>query len=322
MTTIARLWAAMLLTLLPCVLPAQHPGKTPSHPSLTTVALPGDTILYQIVQDCRLYTERWDTLAQPNFWCTVMCMEKDSSIVNIAATRQILGGAITALIDSMEEEELEAYKDSVRKVHGLDEEEKVYVTSGKSDYYTFKEVLPSISKSVEVFINEGVDPWYAQAILLIESPGIVRTSGAGAHGHFQLMKRVAIEQGLKVNSIVDERNDLEKSAGGAARLLKNVCIPRTKMILRNWGLRYDEEAIWFRLLVLHVYHAGYRNVRGVVNKIRPQKGNMALIQKIWQTEYRNFGNSSQNYSQLVLASMIRLDQLITDSYEMKCDCCN
>jgi hypothetical protein len=249
-------------------------------------------------------------------------MEKDSSIVNIAATREVLCFAPTSSIDTMKQEQLDAFKDSVRKVYSLDEEEKVYVTSGKNDYYQFHKVLPVVHQGVQAFRNAEVDPWYAQAILLIESPGFSRTSINGARGPFQLMKSIAISQGLQVTSLVDERDDIHKSANAAAGLIKEVCLPWTRKILDARGISYSEDEIWFKLMVLHVYHAGYRNVRDVVNYIDPQKGGVSLIRELWQTQYRRFGNASQNYSQLVLASMIRLDQIVLNEFEIRCDCCD
>ncbi len=50
-----------------------------------------------------------------------------------------------------------------------------------------------------------VDPWYAQSILLIESPGQMKKSISGAYGAFQLMPGVARAQGLIVNKTLDER---------------------------------------------------------------------------------------------------------------------
>lgn len=290
--------------------------------NLTTIYSLVNDQSFQIVQDCNLYSEGWDNLPQPKFWSRVMGMEKDSSIVNIAATREVLCYAVTSKIDSMEKDELEAFKDSVRKVYSLDEEEKVYVTSGKNDYYQFHNALPTIHDGVKAFQEVGVDPWYAQAILLIESPGFSRTSVNGARGSFQLMKSVAISQGLKVNSQVDERDDPEKAAQAAAGLIKEVCLPWTRKILDTHSISYSEDEIWFKLMVLHVYHAGYRNVRDVVNHIGPQTGGISLIRELWQTSYRRFGNASQNYSQLVLASMIRLDQIVLNEFEIRCDCCD
>lgn len=312
---------ALLISSL-SILQAQTDPKPAWHNNLTTIYSLEDEQSYRIVQDCNLYTEGWDLLPQPKFWCKVMGMEKDSSIVNIAATREVLCFATTSKIDSMEDDQLEAFKDSVREVYSLDEEEKVYVTSGKNDYYQFHKVLPEIHHGIEAFVEAGVDPWYAQAILLIESPGFSRTSVNGARGPFQLMKSVAISQGLKVNSAVDERDDIHKAAIAAAGLINEVCLPWTRKILDSRRIKYDENSIWFKLMVLHVYHAGYRNVRDVVNHIAPREGGISLIRELWQSSYRRFGNASQNYSQLVLASMIRLDQIVLNEFEIRCDCCD
>ena len=49
-----------------------------------------DTVKGAFVYDSLLYTEQWDTLAQAAFWKRVMALPPDSSVVNVAATRQIL----------------------------------------------------------------------------------------------------------------------------------------------------------------------------------------------------------------------------------------
>lgn len=280
-----------------------------------------DSSVVRLVQDCRLYTERWDTLPQTRFWQSIMCLPKDTSLINIARTRQVLGGVRTGLIDSMSREEIEVYKDSIRLVYGLDSTEKVYITSGKDFYYKFKEAFSDVSPAIDAFNEQRVNPWYAQAILLIESPGRARRSSVGAYGSFQLMAGVARDMGLVVNRSRDDRKDFGKSATAAAKFLRTVCIPRTKMILDELGLGYNEEDLWFRLLVLHVYHAGYRNVRGALLELNPRWGGQELIQNLWQTEFRRFGNASQNYSQVILASMVRTDVLLMECYQRRCTCC-
>ncbi|MFK7970920.1 MAG: transglycosylase SLT domain-containing protein [Bacteroidia bacterium] len=280
-----------------------------------------DSIKVRLVQDCRLYTERWDTLPQTRFWQTIMCMPKDTSLINIAKTRHVLGKVRTGLIDSMNREEIEVYKDSIREVYGIDKEQKLYITSGRDFYYKFQDAFADVSPAIDEFGEMGVNPWYAQAILFIESPGRNRRSNVGAYGSFQLMKGVAREMGLTVNRYKDERKDLRKSAGAAAKFIKKVCIPRTKMILDELGLGYHQDDLWFRLLVLHVYHAGYGNVRGALLELKPRWGGPDLIKDLWQTEFRRFGNASQNYSQVILASMVRADLLLTEWYERQCNCC-
>ena len=126
---------------------------------------------------------------------------------------------------------------------------------------------------------------------------------------FQLMPAVARAQGLTVNRSRDERSDFERSAFGSSSLIKKVCIPEAKRILNAHKLTYSENEIWFRLFVLHVYHAGSSNVAAVVNKIAPKEGGKELIQQMWKTTAANFGNNSQNYSQLALASQFILHDM-------------
>jgi hypothetical protein len=47
-----------------------------------------------------------------------------------------------------------------------------------------------------------------------------------------------------------------------------------------------------------------------VNKIQPTVGSQDLILKMWQTSAASFGNSSQNYSQLALASQLILNDMV------------
>src|SRR5690554_8012570 len=81
-----------------------------------------------------------------------------------------------------------------------------------------------------------------------------------------------------------------------------VCIPEAKVILDRHGIAYHENDLWFRLFVMHIYHAGAANVSGVVNKINPSTGGMDLIQAMWVTENGRFRNASQNYTQIALRS--------------------
>ncbi|MEY3237559.1 MAG: hypothetical protein RI883_1660, partial [Bacteroidota bacterium] len=127
-------------------------------------------------------------------------------------------------------------------------------------------------------------------------------------------------QGLTVNSQVDERKDFNRSAYGASRLISRVCIPEAKRILNAHHLTYNESDLWFRLFVLHVYHAGSMNVSAVVNKINPTVGSQELITQMWQTTAADFGNNSQNYTQLALASQLILHDMIYQQCEEIFDC--
>lgn len=271
----------------------------------------------QFINDEFLYSEGWHNLPQAKFWQQIMALTPDSALVNVAGARKIVDKVYLKDWNKLTDLSKTAYKDSIRKMHGVPDSVSILLTAGKKDFYEFKKVIPTISRSIDVFKQNGVDPWYAQAILLIESPGKTHTkSTVGANGPFQLMKAVAIKQGLKVNKYVDERTDVEKAALGASRLLNRICIPYTRAMLDSAHVKYNETDLWFRLLVLHSYHAGAGNVAGVIRKINPSEGGMQLIQQVWQTTYGGFRNASQNYSQLALAAFCSFDNIVmqpTDS---------
>jgi hypothetical protein len=156
---------------------------------------------------------------------------------------------------------------------------------------------------------------------LIESPGTLQKSTTGAYGPFQLMKSVARSMGLTVNKYVDERKDFDKSAHAAAKLIRTICIPYTNAILNKYGITYNEEDLWYKLLVLHVYHAGSGNVEKAVAKLNHCELNDVFIKKLWKTTAGAFGNASQSYSQVAIACLIELDVLINrhceEIYEVK-----
>jgi hypothetical protein len=267
-----------------------------------------------------IFEDRWDVLPQPQFWKQIMRLSPDSCLINVAADRTILMKMSIKQWSKQTEAQKDKFKDSLRTANNLAAGEPIFVTTGKNDFYKFKEVYPSLSKGVEAFEKYGVDPWYAQAILLIESPGQLKKSSVGAYGAFQLMPSVARAQGLTVNDKVDERKNFDRSAYAASRLIKRVCIPEAKKILNAHNLIYDESDLWFRLFVLHVYHAGAMNVSAVVNKIDPKVGSQSLITEMWQNSAAGFGNNSQNYTQLALASQLILHEMVYEHCEEIFDC--
>lgn len=271
-----------------------------------------DTVNLHYVNNIQLFQQEWDHLAHPVFWRTIMKLSPDSCVINIGATRQIVQKMSVKDWNRRNDDQKDVFRDSVRASRGLTSLDKIYMTTGKSDFYRFDNVLPTISRGVEVFKQQDVDPWYAQAILMIESPGRLAKSNVGAYGSFQLMATVARAQGLTVNKYTDDRKDFVKSAIGASSLIAKVCIPEAKVILDRHGVAYNENDLWFRLFVLHIYHAGAGNVSGVINKINPTQGGMELIQTMWITENGRFRNSSQNYSQLALAAMLIFEEMLWD----------
>lgn len=267
-----------------------------------------------------LISEGWADLPQPKFWKQIMTLAPDSCLINIAESRVVVAKMSLRDWNAQTDAQKDQYRDSIRTTYELSSDARIFVTSGKNDFYKFDVVYNSLSEGVEAFERYDVDPWYAQAILLIESPGQLKKSKAGAYGPFQLMPAVARAQGLTVNRYTDERADFERSAYGASRLLSRVCIPEAKRILDARGLSYNEDDIWFRLFVLHVYHAGAGNVSAVVDKIAPQQGSMEIIKEMWQNTAAQFGNNSQNYSQLALASQLILHDIVhaNSDYVLKC----
>ena len=274
------------------------------------IAITEGTSEHIIMGSAGIRAAQWDQLQHPKFWQRIMTLSPDSVLVNVGATRQIIAKMSNKDWHAQTEVQKTVFKDSVRALVGLSAEERINVTTGKNDFYRFDLVFESLPKGVSAFEQFGVDPWYAQSILLIESPGRMQKSSVGAYGPFQLMPSVARSMGLTVNRSVDERKDFMRSAYAASQLLKRICIPSAKSIAESAGLTVDEQSIWFRLLTMHVYHAGALNVKAVVNAIGPVNSGEELIQKMWVTSAASFGNASQNYSQLALAAHIQLNQII------------
>lgn len=263
----------------------------------------------------KLFEDKWDILPQPIFWKQIITMSPDSVLINVAETREILCKMSLADWQALGNQGKEEFKSDLKLEHNIAPSADIYVTTGKNDFYKFDLVYPSISKGVAAFEDAGVDPWYAQAILLIESPGQLKMSRSGAYGAFQLMPGVARAQGLTVNKYLDERTDFYKSAQGAAGLISKICIPEAKKILNAHGLSYAETDTWFRLFVMHIYHAGAGNVGAVVRKINPSEGGQELIKAMWQNKAAGFGNNSQNYTQLALASQLILHEMVESNSE-------
>lgn len=274
-----------------------------------------DVAEHSVVGLTSIYEGEWDCLPQPLFWKEIMLLSPDSCLINIAEDRTVLERKLFDDWMDQTPDEKHEYKDSLRKAYKLAENTQINVTTGKNDFYRFDDVYPSLLKGRQAFISHGVDPWFAQAILLIESPGQLKRSHVGAYGAFQLMPGVARSQGLIVNKHVDERTDFDKSAMGSARLISRICIPEAKKILDAHNITYNEKDMWFRLFVLHVYHAGAYNVKAVVDKINPTKGGQELITEMWRTKAASFGNSSQNYSQLALASHLVLSDIVVQKLQ-------
>ncbi len=288
-------------------------SKDENGPSLCSCIIgvcdPLSKVSHNYVFDKQMYDFKCDTIAQVRFWRNIMNLHQDTCIINVATYRNELKRIHNKEWSSIPDEKKTSFKDSVRTALGLDSTHRILLTTGKKFFYDFDRAFIQFEKGINCFIDNGVDPWYAQSILLIESPNKLQKSNAGAYGPFQLMKDVARLFGLKVNRHMDERSDFERSAYAASSLLKKVCIPKTREMLDTLGIKnYNETDLWFRLLVMHSYHAGSGNVKLALKTFNPASGDMNLIYNLWKAETRHFKSASQNYSQLVLAAHLEMNE--------------
>ncbi len=246
-----------------------------------------------------------DTLPQVKFWEKVLDLSPDSAILNIAYNRKSVQTVNIKWWYNQSDEYRDCYRDSIRQCYQLPDSARVSFTTGKKHYYKWDNIFIFIDKAIQIFSENDVDPWYAQSILLIESPMGNLRSPKGARGYFQLMKNVARKFGLKVTRHYDERLHFDRAAYAAAMLIKTICIPEMKKILDTLNISYNENEIWFKLLVMHVYHAGAYNVKAALLKKNCVSPSMEMIYCLWQTRTKGFQTASQNYSQLILTAHIK-----------------
>ena len=124
------------------------------------------------------------------------------------------------------------------------------------------------------------------------------------------MPGVARNYGLKVNKYVDERADFNRSAFAASELIKTICIPYARQMLAGKSIAYNEDELWFKLFVMHIYNAGAGNVQ-LAKDASPQPGiGSDLIKQLWNTSAGRFKSASQNYSQLILAAFLEYEERI------------
>ncbi|MCG9912101.1 MAG: hypothetical protein MH137_12485 [Flavobacteriales bacterium] len=286
-----------------------------------TVTLADDSKSLSYIKDNRIFEEGWHKLPQVVFWQKVVTLPPDTGILNVHSTREIACKIPLKRWNSLSDLQKETLRDSARTLFGYKNGEKVVFTAGKSDFYDFGHALEIIGEAYPIFEELGVPAFYAQSILLIECPGQLKKSTAGAAGHFQLMPGVATSMGLKVNKYVDERKDFTKCATAAALFIQKVCIPNATKILRERNIDFKPSDLWFKLVVLHVYHAGAGNVAAALDAIpnKPKSGSLDLIATLWQTKAASFGNASQNYSQLALANTVILYDLLEKNCKDMCE---
>ena len=259
------------------------------------------------IYDKELYELGCDTLPQVKFWRSIMHLTKDSALLCHSNDRCVIQRVHLKSWNTLTDAQKLCYRDSLRNANNLTDSARILLVEGKSFFYDFDKAYPNLHRGIDDFMANDVDPWYAQAILLIESPNRLQKSNVGAYGPFQLMKPVARLFGLKVNNQIDERADFDRAAYASSSLLKKICIPKAKEILDTLCISYNETDLWFRLLVMHVYHAGAGNVKAALDVMKPTHGDFALIQTLWHTQAKAFKTASQNYSQLTLAAMLEMN---------------
>jgi membrane-bound lytic murein transglycosylase D len=89
---------------------------------------------------------------------------------------------------------------------------------------------------------------------IVESGFRLVSSGAGARGFWQLMPETAKGLGLRVDNVVDERDDIEKSTKAACRVLKDYY---------QYMLRRHKKASW--VLTAAAYNIGIGNMSKAVS---------------------------------------------------------
>lgn len=240
----------------------------------------------------------------PLFWRRVLDLGRDSSIVVDIETRLTYGVLPARLIDSMERlGKLDSFAKAFRMQLGFDSTAPIRFVRGKAPFFQYGKVGPMLHKAFAEFSQLGVDPRIAELLLLIESPNNPNgVSSSGAVGHFQLMPFVAKKYGLTVSTSKDERLDFSRSAYAAARLVKEYAMPEADEICASVGLMPQHRELWYHLLVLHIYNAGAGSVKQAAAVIGQVEDPYDFIQALWKTKAGRFGNQSQNYSQVALAS--------------------
>ena len=111
-----------------------------------------------ILESEQMYTERWNILPQALFWKRIMKLSKDSCLVNVASSRQILQSIDSREWYGLNKTQKLNYREHMRIKHNIPVGEKIYVTSGKSDFYKFEEVYPTLREGITVFDEMCVDP--------------------------------------------------------------------------------------------------------------------------------------------------------------------
>lgn len=121
--------------------------------------------------------------------------------------------------------------------------------------------LPSLRASAAMYfdyvryqlLQNGI-PEDFKYLPIVESGFRLVSSGAGARGFWQLMPETAKGLGLRVDNVVDERDDIEKSTKAACRVLKDYY---------QYMLKRHKKASW--VLTAAAYNIGIGNMSKAVS---------------------------------------------------------
>ena len=248
------------------------------------------------------------------FWKRDILLSSDSFLVVNQHDRQIFDIVHKSSVHKIERgKNLTSLGKLYGYKHNVPQDIKIKFVRGRRDFFDYSVIGPKLKEANRVFNMVGADPVIAQLLLLIESPNNHKgVSHSGAAGHFQIMPSVARKYGLRIGGKYDERHNFTKSSYAAARLVKEYCIPQAKRICIQNEIEVQESALWFKLLVLHVYNAGAGTVSRAVRHLPEVKNGNELIKTLWKTNVGAFQNSSQNYSQVCLASYLGYKDFIKE----------
>lgn len=269
--------------------------------------------LYTFLKVNCVQLEGWDTMAEVKFWRRIITLSKDSSMANVFETRRLLKTFPRRFIDSVEKAgNLDSLRLQMCREYGLSEDTRIKFTGGKKWFYEFSGVKSKMARAIQLFDSLGTDPFYAQSVLLIESPGTNKAkSTSGAYGYFQLMPFVAKQYGLRVDKYKDERESFDRSAYAAARLFSEICVPYARKWCEMYGFVPDEKALWFKLLALHCYNAGSTTVKYAMQTVSNENQGNQLIYELWHTNYGRFQSEAQNYSQIAIACYLEYEKVLS-----------
>ncbi len=249
-----------------------------------------------------------DFLSSPNvvFWMRDILLSADSFLVVNQTTRQVIDVVHKDAIQKIDRSQnLTTLGSLYAMKHSVPSNHKIKFVRGRKEFFNYSVVGPKLKIANSVFESVGVNPMVSQLLLLIESPSNHKgVSQSGAAGHFQIMPSVARKYGLRISKGVDDRLIFSKSAYAAARLVKEYCVPQAKRICIKNNIEFNTDALWFNLLVLHIYNAGAGTVATAVKHNENGIDGNDLIKRLWHTNVGAFQNSSQNYSQVCLASYL------------------